>query len=338
MQYRLDRCVWEITLSCCFSCKYCGSGGGIARPDELNTNECLDLARQLAELGCQRVSLIGGEIFMRKDWEIIAKTITDYGMALNLITNGYIFNDSLIDDIKDANIESIAVSLDGPREVHDKYRQAGSFDRAMEAIKTLCSHDINVSIISTLNSENVKYLEEFYNIIKEYPIFAWQLQACSPMGNAARNSVDYRFNPMDVIDFVETKINEANFAVGIADNIGYFTPNDGRIRGNLSGRAYFRGCSAGISAIGIDSVGNIRGCESLYDDQFIEGNIRKEALADIWNNPDKFAYNRRFDQSLLTGKCSSCELGKYCAGGCRSYNHFVHNKLYEAPFCARNID
>ena len=25
MKFKLRRCVWEITLACCFSCKYCGS-------------------------------------------------------------------------------------------------------------------------------------------------------------------------------------------------------------------------------------------------------------------------------------------------------------------------
>lgn len=36
----------------------------------------------------------------------------------------------------------------------------------------------------------------------------------------------------------------------------------------------------------------------------------------------------------LTGKCAECELGEYCGGGCRSYNYFVHGKLFESPFCA----
>ena len=26
--YQLRQAVWEITLACCFSCRYCGSGGG----------------------------------------------------------------------------------------------------------------------------------------------------------------------------------------------------------------------------------------------------------------------------------------------------------------------
>lgn len=335
MEFNLTRCVWEITLACCFSCKYCGSAGGHARPDELTTAECLNIADQLAGLGCRRVSMIGGEVFMRPDWQDIALHLYKHEIDVNIITNGFIISDALVKKLYDAHVESVSVSLDGPREVHDKYRQTGSYDRAIAAIDALCRAGIPTSVISTLNSENVKYLGEFYEVIKNYPIYAWQLQACSPMGNAANGGIDYAFDPLKVIRFVDSHMRTAPFALGVADNIGYFTPEEGSIRGNMSGRAFFRGCLAGISSIGIDSVGNVRGCESMYDERFNEGNLRHQTLKEIWENPDGFAYNRRFTPDLLTGKCATCEMGKYCAGGCRSYNYFVHGKLYEAPRCAR---
>ena len=43
--FRLRSCVWELTLACCFGCRYCGSAGGRARADELSTAECLDIFR-----------------------------------------------------------------------------------------------------------------------------------------------------------------------------------------------------------------------------------------------------------------------------------------------------
>lgn len=336
MDYQLTRCVWEITLACCFSCKYCGSKGGKARENELSTKECLDIADQLADLGCRRISMIGGEVFMRKDWKQIVSRLTGHNIAVNIITNGYIFSDELIDDLKEASVESVSVSLDGPEEIHDKYRQKGSYERANRAIYVLGKAGIPVSVITTLNKENSQYLEELLETLRAFPIYAWQLQACSPMGNAANGGIDYNFDVKRVIRFVEENADKVSFALGVADNIGYFTPSEGSIRGSLSGKAYFKGCLAGICSIGIDSVGNVRGCESMYDERFNEGNLRNQSLRTIWENPNNFSYNRDFSPDLLTGKCSTCEMGKYCAGGCRSYNYFVHGKLYEAPFCARN--
>lgn len=337
LEFQLETCVWEITLACCFSCRYCGSGGGRAREKELTTEECIRVAEQLAELGCRRVSMIGGEVFMRKDWREIVGALTERNIAVNIITNGYLFSRELIADLKHLEVESVSVSLDGPRAVHDRYRQEGSYDRAIRAIEVLVENEIPVSVISTLNRENSEQLEELLAILLKYPIYAWQLQACSPMGNAANNGVDYSFDFGRTIGFVEAHMRECPFILGIADNIGYFTPGEGSLRGNLSGEAFFYGCSAGLESIGIDSVGNVRGCESMYDDAFIEGNLREKSLREIWEAEDAFAYNRKFVPEMLTGGCSRCEMGEVCAGGCRSYNYFVHKKLYESPYCARVI-
>ena len=240
---------------------------------------------------------------------------------------------SILDSLKSLNVESLAVSLDGPREAHDAFRQSGSFDRALEVIRTASGAGIPVSVISALRADNAPLLADFYQTLKELPIFAWQLQACSPMGNAQKNKLEVAFDAEDVIRFVYETAKTAPFTVGVADNIGYFTPEESRIRGRDG--AVFEGCSAGLTAVGIDSVGNIRGCESMYDERFIEGNLRERSLYDIWTDGDSFAYNRRFTPELLTGKCAVCPYGAVCAGGCRSYNYFTSGKLYDNSLCAR---
>ena len=118
-------------------------------------------------------------------------------------------------------------------------------------------------------------LEELYRVLEGSGIAAWQLQACSPMGNAARG-LDWRIDPAEVIAFVMRHRAEAPFMLGAADNVGYFTDEELRLRG--ADGACFQGCRAGISAIGIDSAGNVRGCESLYDERFNEGNLRQRIL------------------------------------------------------------
>ena len=332
--FRLRTCVWEITLACCFRCAYCGSRGGKARDNELSTAECLDVARQLADMGCRRVSVIGGEVFMRADWAEIVRALTSRGVKVCVITNGFKMTPQIISELKRIKVESVAVSLDGTREVHDAYRQAGSRDRALSAVRTLCAANIPVSIISSLRSDNAPLLPSFYEEIKNLPIFAWQIQACSPMGNACDNGVSVAFDAERVIRFVAETAPKAPFAVGVADNIGYYTPEEGRVRGREG--AYFTGCSAGLTAVGIDSVGNVRGCESMYDERFIEGNLRERSLFDIWTDSEAFAYNRLFTKEMLSGGCEKCPHGDICAGGCRSYNFFTTGRLYENCLCARN--
>lgn len=332
--YRLRSCVWELTLACCFRCAYCGSNGGKARDNELTTAECLDVVRQLCELSCRRVNLIGGEVFLRPDWETIAGALTSRGVRTCIITNGFRMTPDLIAALRRVNIESVAVSVDGPQDVHDAYRQAGSFARAFDAIRALSEAGVPVSVISALRADNAQRLAEFYETLRDYPIFAWQLQACSPMGNAAQNGVDVAFDAAAVLSFIRKTAETAPFHVGAADNIGYYTREEGFVRGlpNVS----FQGCAAGLTAIGIDSVGNVRGCESMYDPRFNEGNLRTRSLREIWDDPHAFAYNRAFRTDMLTGKCASCPHGAVCAGGCRSYNWFALGRLYENPLCPSN--
>lgn len=315
MRFQLRSCVWEITLRCCFSCKYCGSGAGKARQNELTTEECLCVADQLADIGCTHVSLIGGEVFMRPDWLVIAKTLTSRKVSVSIITNGFLFTDQLIGDIKASGVSTVAVSLDGSEWIHDQYRQAGSFRRAIKAIDVLTANRIPVSVISTLHSKNYMHLEEMYRILRHKRIFAWQLQACSPMGNAAKGTMDTAIDFGKVISFVDKHRNSTPFVIGIADNIGYYTETEDFLRGKLAGGGAFRGCRAGLTSIGIDSAGNVRGCESMYAPVFIEGNLRDRTLYEIWNDPDAFAYNRQFKPEMLTGKCKSCAMGSRCAGG-----------------------
>ena len=155
MTFTLTRCVWEITLACCFNCRYCGSRAGRARENELSSQECFRVADELIALGCKRVSLIGGEVFMRRDWCDIAKRLTSGGAAVNIITNGFLFDERVLGELKSAGVESVSVSLDGPREVHDRFRQAGSFDRALNAVSALTAAGIPTSIITTLHRETM---------------------------------------------------------------------------------------------------------------------------------------------------------------------------------------
>lgn len=322
--FKLRSCVWEITLACCFNCRYCGSRAGKARENELTTEECVNVANQLADIGCRRVSLIGGEVFMRKDWREIVGALTTRGIKVNIITNGFAFSEAYISDLQRLNIESVSVSIDGPKEIHDKYRQEGSFERAVSAIQLLTEGGIHVSVITTLNKENAEHLDELFSELLKTDIFAWQLQACSPMGNA--EDFDYRFDFEKVLKFVADKADFKKFRTGVADNIGYhtdYTQNN------------FSGCGAGITSVGIDSMGNVRGCESMYDDCFIEGNLREKSLKEIWEDENAFAYNRKFEMSRLSGKCAKCDKASRCAAGCRSYNYFVHGKMFESPFCVR---
>lgn len=337
MSYNLKYCVWELTLKCNLHCEHCGSRAGLTRSNELTLDECYQVAEQLKELECKNVCLIGGEVLLRKDWYNIANRLISYGIHTNIITNGFMFGKNELEQIKKSGIESVCVSIDGCEEVHNKIRGKNCFINSINTINILKSNGYRVSVLTTLNSFNIGDMDVLYGILIRNKVDLWQLQLCAPFGNArAKSEMMVTSEQLKrVMNFIVKKRNEGIMQIGAAHNIGYFTEEEPHLRGPLNEISFFTGCSAGINTIGIDSAGNVRGCESLYDDYFIEGNLRDCKLKELWNDDKAFEYNRAFKSSLLTGKCKLCEKGRICAGGCRSMNYFGHAKLYESYLCIK---
>src|SRR6185369_7469903 len=135
--------VWEITLACDLKCNHCGSRAGRRRPDELTTEECLDLVAQLARLGTREVTLIGGEAYLRRDWVEIVRAVRAHGMDCTMQTGALHLNEERIMRAAEAGVKAIGVSVDGLEELHDSLRGVkGSYRAAFEALRLLREHGV----------------------------------------------------------------------------------------------------------------------------------------------------------------------------------------------------
>jgi radical SAM protein with 4Fe4S-binding SPASM domain len=299
-------------------------------------DECLIVARDLAKLGCRRVSLIGGEVFLFPGWERIGRKLSDGGIAVNIVTNGFLMGDRQIRQIKEARLVNVAISLDGMEENHDRTRNVKtSFQRVLVAFERLRAEKVQIAVVTTLLNFNYLDLEPLYDLLVEQGVSVWQIQLATVMGNMAGHT-DLRLDPARIpllTSFIRNRRNRDGMEIYAGDDIGYFNENEMYLRNRPGTISVWRGCQAGLRVIGIDSVGNVKGCESLYSDYFIEGNVRTEPLADIWNKEGNFAYNRQFDPSQLTGRCAGCDKASICRGGCRGSCYFTAGMLFENPYC-----
>jgi len=329
-------CVWELTLRCNLRCIHCGSSAGRARDDELTVGECLEVADQLLALGCQQATLIGGEVLLFKGWERVARRLWDGGCGVNIITNGLPVDDDQIRRMQHARLGNVGVSIDGLEDNHNRIRNTKhAFARAVEAIKRLRREDISVGVVTSLLNFNVDDLEPLYELLVSLDVEIWQLQIANAMGNLAGKGdmlLDTAKVPQ-LTRFIAEKRAQGDMLVYAGDDIGYYDENELDLRGSPGALSAWQGCQAGLLVVGIDSVGNVKGCESLYDDSFIEGNLRQESLADIWFREGAFAYNREFDASQLEGACKGCDKGALCRAGCRGLCHFATGSMFNNPFC-----
>jgi len=89
-RHRPRNCVWELTLDCNLNCVHCGSSAGRARHAELSTEEALDVVRQLRDLGCELVTLSGGEPLSQPQFSLaLLKACKEEGLHTAIETAGY---------------------------------------------------------------------------------------------------------------------------------------------------------------------------------------------------------------------------------------------------------
>ena len=62
------------------------------RAHELTLDESLRVCDQLAELHCERINLMGGELFLYPHWKKIASYLSKKGILVSIITNGILLN------------------------------------------------------------------------------------------------------------------------------------------------------------------------------------------------------------------------------------------------------
>lgn len=340
MKYTPTTAVWEVTMGCNMQCKHCGSKCKEPLPGELTTEEALDLCDQIGELGLKWITLSGGEPLIRKDVCQLIERLRKNNVIPNIITNGWLLTEEMLDNLIEAGVGSLAISIDGIGEKHDYMRRSGSYERDMQALELMAKKNVTPAVITTVTRGNIDTLEAMYEIFKEKQVKLWQLQIGLPMGSLKEQS-ELILQPEqieDLLDFMYSKLNQSEMKVYPADCIGYYTDKDSILRGMIFGSeqpVVWEGCGAGKHGFGILHNGDILGCTSIRDRQFIEGNIRERSLRNIWEDEESFSWSRKMSKDKLKGHCKECMHGESCLGGCSNTRLTMQGDIYgENEYCA----
>jgi len=337
-------CVWELTFRCNMRCLHCASdvNDGWHRGDELTLAEVLHLADQLHELGCEEITLSGGEALLRKDWDQIARYLVKLGIRVALISNGYVIDREMARRIKETGIYLVALSLDGMEETHNLIRDnKNSFKKVCLAASYLKNNSLRVNFVSHANRKNLHELEAMEVLAASLNIDVWRIQLGSPLGRMEQHP-ELQLTPDElpaVADFIVAAKKRKNVTISVGDNIGYFSHHEAELRNtpNREGLNFWCGCSAGCLNIGIESNGNVKGCLSLQSDRFVEGNIRRQTLKEIWEKKGNFSYTRDFKIKDLHGYCLDCQFGEICRGGCTFIAFGSTGSPHNNPYCLYQI-
>ena len=337
-----DSIGWETTLRCNMRCRHCGSTAGDPRKDELDTRQAMALCKQFVKMKVGRVVFTGGESLLRPDWKQLGETIMEGGVDLGLLTNGWVFERRVLKELKSFAGTSfhVLVSLDGTAKIHDSIRGIeGSFERAYRGTAELMAAGIPCGIITTVHHTNIGCMPKLREkILFDLQPYVWQIQITTPFGRAHSNA-DCSVSPTDYVKLSRFIVASRKMARGTktdiatGDCVGYLSRAEPGLRDGP-----WDGCQAGLMILGIQSNGNVKGCLSIIDDKYIEGNALKDGLENIWNRPGAFSYTRRFKTSNLKGECRACEYGRICRGGCSASSISVFGVPHHAPYCLRLMD
>ena len=340
---RTTYAVWELTLQCNLGCVHCGSRAESARAAELSTEEALDLVWQLADAGIREVTLIGGEAYLRADWLTIVKAIRDAGMSCSLTTGGYGISHETASQMRRAGLQQVSVSIDGRQQTHDYLRgKAGSWSACFRTLGHLRQVGIPATCNTQINRLSAVELPLIYADIVAAGCRAWQLALTVPMGRAA-DRPELLLQPPELLDLfpllneIAIRAEREGVLLFPGNNIGYYGPYERRLRGGHGGSAIWEGCQAGISTLGIEADGAIKGCPSLPTAAYTGGNIRQQSLRQILSAAPELNFNagQGSEESAghLWGFCETCEYAQLCRGGCSWTAHVFFGRRGNNPYC-----
>jgi radical SAM protein with 4Fe4S-binding SPASM domain len=330
--------VWEITLRCNLRCIHCGSRAGDARKRELSTEEALDVVDQLAEVGVTVVVLIGGEAYLRRDWEIIARAVVEAGMSCGMTTGGWGLTREMAHRMAATGMTTVSVSVDGLQATHDDLRgRRGSWRRAMDALSNLADAGFRPNANTQLNRRSIPELPAIYLNLLDAGIKGWQVQFTGPMGRAA-DEPELLVQPFelpvahDVLARVAARAWADGIIVAPGFNVGYFGPHERVIRGGGAPYAFWQGPDQGLRTLGIESDGTVKPDATLPTAAYAAGNLLDARLADLLEEPI-MSYAALLTPQRLSGFCATCSFADLCLGGDPWMAHLLTGAIGNNPFC-----
>ena len=162
------RYFFELTYRCNLQCPYCYVGDDRMK-DELTTQEWYNFIDQIPFYSF--VTLVGGEPLIRKDFiDILMKTAKKTMGKLNVVSNGILINDEIIDAFIKSRMMLLSVSLDGYGENHDKNRaKDGIWDKIMDNFDNMNSREKRpmIDIKTIVLENNLDDLVKLYKLCDE---------------------------------------------------------------------------------------------------------------------------------------------------------------------------
>lgn len=142
------------TLRCNLQCEHCYSSSGPWSREELDLDVVNNVVSDAARMGYGVLSVSGGEPFLYPGLSDVLRRARAFGMRTTVTTNGYFIDPRHMEPLRGC-IDVLAISLDGPPEIHNRMRASPqAFDRLCAGLEYLRTSGMNFGFIHTLTRES----------------------------------------------------------------------------------------------------------------------------------------------------------------------------------------
>lgn len=312
-----------LTNKCVTQCKYCYADTSTSVSSMLTTSRMLELIQEADMLQVQQVNLMGGEVFLHKDWDLILATLVKYDIAPEYISTKIPFTSELIKKLKATGYQHLVqISLDALDDdiLHNTLNvREGYGYNMLRGIRLLDQSGINFQISSVLTSYNCdrRVLTDLFWFLSTLEnLRDWRIVPVNNSLNAdykdfarikpAKADIDSLFEYMD--EFV---LPHSRFPIILGkESIAK------KFYMDACGSAQFSGatCSALNTHMFVLPDGKVTICEQLYwNPRFIIGDVNNESLKNVWNSPKALYLNQLSQQDIQEkSKCKYCMMFEQC--------------------------
>ncbi len=280
---------FELTQKCNLECKHCFVDGNTSFSE--NT---FNIIKKLCKEGVLVFELIGGEPLMVKEIFSIINYLKKQNKIVSICTNGTLITKDIAKRLSENPPDKIFVSLDGSKEINDKIRGKGSFNKTLSGIKNLNEFGITPSISFCINKLNINSIEKLVFEIKRLKIKSLFFIFGEP--TKKKSSFNNNFFKHSDRELVASRIKQMKIPLKY---IMHFEPKD-------KSALYF-GCFFKLTMCEITPNGDVLSCPIIRKK---EGNILEEDLRIIWKrmqNQLMKKKDKKCNICPLVGRCFPCE-------------------------------
>lgn len=182
------------TRKCNLACLHCYSSSSPQMKEMLDIEALKRFLEIAFNNGYNNISVSGGEPFLYSHLEEMLKFTKELGYQNTMASNGMLLQSARNQAILEY-VDLIAISLDGPPELHDKIRgQKGAFDKTMKGVEILKNLNKAYGFIHTITPESWQSLIWLADFAFENGGKLFQLHPLEMQGRAASDMLGHEID------------------------------------------------------------------------------------------------------------------------------------------------